>query len=74
VVFQEAIILSVVGFMPGMFAAVGLYTLTRNATSLPLLMTLARASTVFLLTVIMCLVSGAIAVRKLRSADPADMF
>jgi putative ABC transport system permease protein len=74
VVFQEAIILSVVGFMPGMFAAVGLYTLTRNATSLPLLMTLARASTVFLLTVIMCLVSGTIAVRKLRSADPADMF
>jgi putative ABC transport system permease protein len=74
VVFQEAVILSIVGFMPGMFAAVGLYTLTRNATSLPLLMTLTRAIHVLLLTVIMCLVSGAIAVRKLRSADPADMF
>jgi putative ABC transport system permease protein len=74
VVFQEAVILSVVGFMPGMFAAVGLYTMTRNATSLPLMMTLARASSVFILTVIMCLVSGAIAVRKLRAADPADMF
>jgi putative ABC transport system permease protein len=74
VVFQEAIILSIVGFMPGMFAAVGLYTLTRNATSLPLLMTAARATQVLLLTVIMCLVSGAIAVRKLRAADPADMF
>jgi putative ABC transport system permease protein len=74
VVFQEAVILSIVGFMPGMFAAVGLYTMTRNATSLPLMMTLARAASVFLLTVIMCLVSGAIAVRKLRAADPADMF
>jgi putative ABC transport system permease protein len=74
VVFQEAVILSVVGFMPGALAAVGLYTLTRSATSLPLVMTLARATTVFLLTIIMCLVSGAIAVRKLRSADPADMF
>jgi putative ABC transport system permease protein len=74
VVFQEAVILSIVGFMPGMFAAVGLYTMTRNATSLPLMMTLARATSVFLLTVIMCLVSGAIAVRKLRAADPADMF
>jgi putative ABC transport system permease protein len=74
VVFQEAIILSVIGFMPGMLTAVGLYTLTRSATSLPLMMTLARASTVFLLTVMMCLASGAIAVRKLRSADPADMF
>jgi putative ABC transport system permease protein len=74
VVFQEAVILSIVGFMPGMFAAIGLYTMTRNATSLPLIMTVARATQVLILTVIMCLVSGAIAVRKLRAADPADMF
>ncbi len=74
VVFQEAIILSIVGFFPGMLAAVGLYTVTRNATSLPLLMTLARATTVMILTMIMCTISGAIAVRKLRAADPADMF
>jgi putative ABC transport system permease protein len=74
VVFQEAIILAIVGFFPGMLAAMGLYTLTRNATNLPLLMTVARATTVLLLTFIMCLVSGAIAVRKLRAADPADMF
>jgi putative ABC transport system permease protein len=74
VVFQEAIILSIVGFFPGMLAAVGLYTVTRNATSLPLLMTIARATTVMILTMIMCTISGAIAVRKLRAADPADMF
>ncbi len=74
VVFQEAIILSIVGFFPGMLAAVGLYTITRNATSLPLLMTIARATTVLILTMIMCTISGAIAVRKLRAADPADMF
>jgi putative ABC transport system permease protein len=74
VVFQEAIILSIVGFFPGMFAAVGLYSLTRSATNLPLLMTVARAITVLLLTMMMCIISGAIAVRKLRAADPADMF
>jgi putative ABC transport system permease protein len=74
VVFQEAVILAIVGFMPSMAAAVGLYTMTRNATSLPLLMTASRAIMVLTLTVIMCLVSGAIAVRKLRAADPADMF
>jgi putative ABC transport system permease protein len=74
VVFQEALILSIVGFFPGMLAAVGLYTMTRNATNLPLLMTVARATTVLLLTMIMCTISGAIAVRKLRAADPADMF
>jgi putative ABC transport system permease protein len=74
VVFQEAVILAIVGFFPGMLAAAGLYTITRNATNLPLLMTLARATTVLILTLIMCLVSGAIAVRKLQAADPADMF
>jgi putative ABC transport system permease protein len=74
VVFQEALILSIVGFFPGMLAAVGLYTMTRNATNLPLLMTVARATTVLVLTMIMCTISGAIAVRKLRAADPADMF
>jgi putative ABC transport system permease protein len=74
VVFQEAVILAIIGFMPSMAAAVGLYTMTRNATSLPLLMTASRAVLVLTLTVIMCLVSGAIAVRKLRAADPADMF
>jgi putative ABC transport system permease protein len=74
VVFQEAIILSIVGFFPGMLAAVGLYTMTRNATSLPLVMTIVRAVTVMLLTMIMCTISGTIAVRKLRAADPADMF
>jgi putative ABC transport system permease protein len=74
VVFQEAVILAIIGFLPSMGAAIGLYTMTRNATSLPLLMTAARATLVLTLTVIMCLVSGAIAVRKLRAADPADMF
>jgi putative ABC transport system permease protein len=74
IVFQEALILSIVGFFPGMFAAVGLYTITRNATNLPLIMTVARATSVLILTMIMCTISGAIAVRKLRAADPADMF
>ena len=74
VVFQEAVILAVIGFFPGMAAAVGLYTMTRNATSLPLFMTVVRAGTVLTLTMIMCTISGAIAVRKLSAADPADMF
>jgi putative ABC transport system permease protein len=74
VVFQEAIILSIIGFVPGFAVAMGLYNLTRSATSLPLIMTLARATTVMILTIIMCVVSGAIAVRKLSAADPADIF
>lgn len=74
VVFQEAIILSVIGYLPGLVTAFGLYNLIKGATSLPMLMTLGRAISVLLLTMIMCLISGAIAVRKLRAADPADIF
>ncbi len=74
IVFQEALILAVLGFIPGYGIAAILYSLTRGATNLPLFMTLGRITLVFMLTLIMCLISGAIATRKLRSADPADIF
>ncbi|ARV63008.1 ABC transporter [Nostocales cyanobacterium HT-58-2] len=74
VVFEEAIILAVLGFLPGVTVSFGLYTLTRNATNLPVYMTIARVIQVQVLTIIMCMISGAIATRKVQSADPADMF
>ncbi|AFZ08078.1 DevC protein [Oscillatoria nigro-viridis PCC 7112] len=74
IVFEEALILSVLGFLPGVGVSFGLYSLTRNATNLPLYMTLLRAVIVLLLNVIMCTISGAIATRKLQAADPAEMF
>jgi putative ABC transport system permease protein len=74
VVLQEALILSVLGFLPGFFLCIGLYKLTRNATALPIAMTTERGVTVFILTVVMCVVSGVIAMRKVQAADPADIF
>ena len=74
VVFQEALMLAVVGYVPGFVVASGLYSLTKNATSLPMGMDFAKTTTVLTLTIVMCSVSGAIAVRKLQAADPADIF
>lgn len=74
VVFQEALILAAVGFTPGILLSLGLYQITHQATLLPIVMPLGRAVFVFTLTVLMCFVSGAIAARKLRTADPADIF
>jgi putative ABC transport system permease protein len=74
VLAQEALILGLLGYIPGVILSIGLYGLTQSATMLPIAMTARRAITVFVLTLIMCFVSGAIAVRKLRSADPADVF
>lgn len=74
VVFEEAVILSILGFVPSVGVAMGLYQLTTIATALPLLMTTSRVVSLFLATIMMCVLSGAIATRKLQSADPADIF
>ncbi len=74
VVFEEAIILAFIGFVPSLAIATGLYRLTAIATALPIVMPGSRAIVVLILTILMCTISGAIATRKLQSADPADIF
>lgn len=74
VLLQEALILAVLGFIPGMGLSAILYHFAQTATLLPLYMTVRRASIIFTLTVTMCIISGFIAMRKLRTADPADIF
>jgi putative ABC transport system permease protein len=74
VLMQEALLLAVLGYLPGFALAMGLYQLAYAATLLPIAMKLERAVLVLVLTIVMCSVSGAISMRKLRSADPADVF
>lgn len=71
---QESILLAVLGFIPALALSMGLYQITYAATLLPIAMKLNRAILVLILTITMCSISGAIAMGKLRSADPADMF
>jgi putative ABC transport system permease protein len=73
-VLREAAILAVLGFLPGLGVALGLYRVTAEATRLPLAMTLERAMGVLLLTLAMCGVSALVALRKVRAADPAEVF
>lgn len=74
VVLQESIILALLGYVPGVIVALGLYAASGAATRLPLQLTPGRGFFVLLLTVAMCCGSGAIALRKVRSADPAEVF
>lgn len=74
IVFEEALVLAVLGFLPGLVVALGLYAAVSAATGLPLAMTTARAVAVLLGTIAMCTLSGAIATRRLARADPADLF
>lgn len=73
-VFQEAVLMAVLGFIPGYFITLGLYGVAGDATQLPLAMTASRAIMVLLLTVAMCMISGSIAMRKIRTLDPADIY
>ena len=74
VILWQAGLLALVGFFPGLLASLGIYEWTRHAARIPIGMTAGRAVFVLLLTVVMCLCSGLLAIRKLRSADPADLF
>jgi putative ABC transport system permease protein len=74
IVIKEAIILAVMGYLPGWAIASGMLALTRYATQLPSSMTASRSVMVLCLTIGMCAGAGLLAMRKLRSADPADIF
>ena len=74
IVLQQAAILAVLGYLPGVAIVYWLYGKAAAATSLPLYITQERAITVFLMTLAMCAISGLLAVRKVRRLDPADVF
>jgi putative ABC transport system permease protein len=73
-VLQQAFLIAVLGYIPGFLIANIQYEVTKNATLLPVNMSLDRAVFVFILTLVMAFVSGATAVKKLQDADPADIF
>jgi putative ABC transport system permease protein len=74
VVLMEATILALLGYLPGMAIAAWLYDLTHRATMLPMMVAPDRAAEVLALTLGMCWASALIAMRRVRTLDPADVF
>jgi putative ABC transport system permease protein len=74
IVLQQAAILGVLGFAPGVLLAHFLYGRAAAATALPMYVTPERAGFVFALTLTMCAISALLAVRKVRRLDPAEVF
>ena len=74
IVLSEAILLAFIGFLPGLAISLLVYSQASGATNLPLEMTPRRGAEVLALTVVMCAGSGLLALRKLRAADPAEVF
>ncbi len=73
-VFSASSILAVMGFFPGLALAAGLYDLSESVIYIPMPLPFSKMANVFMMIFAMCFVSGFLAVRKLKSADPADMF
>lgn len=74
VVMQQAFLLALFGYLPGVAASWSLYELMSHITGLQMHLSLELAGTVLLLTIAMCLVAGRLAVRKVVAEDPADVF
>ena len=74
IVFEEALVLGIFGFIPGLIVSIALYAGLRMATGLPVYMDGPLVIMVFIGTLAACAISGAIATRRLAGADPADLF
>jgi putative ABC transport system permease protein len=74
IVLSQAIILSLLGYVPGFWLAIGLYRVAEEQMQMPFAMTAARSVGVFIATLVMCGLSAMIAVRKAWTADPAEVF
>jgi putative ABC transport system permease protein len=74
VVFQQAVILAILGYIPGFTISLGLYDLAKDATKLPIVMDLSKGLLVFSSVIFMCLTSGFFSTNKLRKVDPAEIF
>nr|UXE44888.1 hypothetical protein Hi04_10k_c3826_00025 [uncultured bacterium] len=74
IVVQQGFAISLASYVPALLLAIWIYRVTRNATHLPMDMTVGRVSGVLFLTLAMSAASGWLALRKLRAANPADLF
>jgi putative ABC transport system permease protein len=73
-VLQESLLLSIYGFVPALLICALLYNLTQNATGLLMELDVDRIVQLFLLTIAMCSISGTLSLRRVQTADPAEIF
>lgn len=75
-ILQQAILLSLMGFFPGLLATAGMNQLIAAATggAIPVYLTGERIVKVFFLTIAMCSISGLLSVQRVLKAKPVDLF
>jgi putative ABC transport system permease protein len=74
VVLQQAVFLAVMGFLPALVVAQIMFSIVAGLTGLLMFLTPLRILLIFGFTVVMCMGAGAIAVRRILTTDPAEVF
>lgn len=74
IVIQEALLLGVSSFIPATVISAGMYAFLTATSGIRIAMTADKTTLVGCLTLGVCAASAAIAIRKLRDADPASVF
>lgn len=74
IVLTEALLLSLLGFVPGLFVTKWLYGVIEHFSQIAMYLTSGRVLFILVLTVVMAVASAALAMRQVVAADPADLF
>ena len=74
VVLLQSVLLAIVGYIPSLAISWVLYFVVEAASGMPMTMTPQIMIYVLLLAILMCVLSGLGALRKLFQADPVDLF
>jgi putative ABC transport system permease protein len=74
IVLGQALLISLIGFLPGLGLGLLLYVGVEKQAFLPMVMTGQRIAAVLTLSIVMSVSSGWLAYRKVHIANPADLF
>jgi putative ABC transport system permease protein len=74
VVLQESVLLSLMGFLPGVLASEAICLLVARLTNLSVGVYWPTALGVLLLSTVMCMIAGCVAVQRVMRLDPAELF
>ncbi len=74
VVIEQAVDLALLGFAAGLAVSILMFRWVHDVTGLPMEFKPGLALLVLALTILMCVLSGGIAARRLVSADPAQLY
>jgi putative ABC transport system permease protein len=73
-VLRQALLTGIAGYIPAWLLCLAVYKIVGDIALLPLQMTLSLTLISLSLTLGMCLLAGAIAIRRVITADPAEVF